>query len=172
MFKRFNIGIGLLLTLSIFILACGREDRTASPESKAPAAQASSPSVVGEARAASEAGDAAPAPAPTTDNVAPTNGDVSPTTGEEYRLQFEKRLNDMDAKIGELRVRARTAGPEMKEEFNNAVDDLGRKRAAASRALTKMRDAGDGKWEEIRPEADSTMSDLERSYEDVASRFR
>jgi TolA-binding protein len=89
-----------------------------------------------------------------------------------YQRQLENQINELDKRIGELRVRALAAREEVREENTRMLDDLTEKREEAVDSLQDMKAQTGKSWDDARAKADAALNEYRKTYEETASRIR
>ena len=96
--------------------------------------------------------------------------------GRQQRDEYVKKVNDqidqLDKKIGQLKVQAEKLGREQKKELDKNIADLEEKRRIAAQKLDKLKSASAGAWEDIKKGTQAALDDLQRTYERVANRLK
>ncbi len=105
------------------------------------------------------------------------NSEVSakdPTVNEmvEYQNTVESKLAEIDDRIDELKTNAERLSSNTKSEIIREIEGLNWKKEYALKKLTELKSAGADTWSDIKSEMDSTVDDLEKSYEETVSRLR
>jgi hypothetical protein len=84
----------------------------------------------------------------------------------------EAELNDWDAAIERLQMRAATKAQEAREQAEAEIAELRRARNRASERLTALRARADGyAWPEQRDRIAEALDDLERKVREAAARY-
>lgn len=88
-----------------------------------------------------------------------------------FEQQLESRLNEWDARIRLWSAKARRADSNARLEFDNELDGLRLQRKHAAQALDRLRERGEGAWQDLQAGAEAIWGQLETSVERAAARF-
>jgi len=98
--------------------------------------------------------------------------DPQPSAKHRFQQELEAQLAEWDAKLGELKAKARDAKTEIRAEFEVQLEALACKRALAQEKLQELRQHGEWAWEDLKDTADKAWSDLRESIKRSASLFK
>ena len=114
---------------------------------------------------------------PTSDKVPKANEpttprpEVSARAGEDERSTTQQKLsaqlNDLDAKMAELKVRAQRAGDQAKSEWEARRPELEAQRDAAAKKLEEMKQSSKETWAETKTKADAAFGELEKGFKEA-----
>jgi peptidoglycan hydrolase CwlO-like protein len=90
----------------------------------------------------------------------------------DYQNTVEAKLDKLDKQIEKLNNQAGKFRSETRAEFKEEIEELNWKKAYAHKKLDELKSASEETWKHVRSEMDSTMDDLEKSYESTVSRLR
>jgi protoporphyrinogen oxidase len=93
-------------------------------------------------------------------------------TKEAYQKKWEAQLKIWDAKLDQLSAKAQKATAEARINYENDLEDLKRKRAAAHKTLAALGKRGESAWEEMKDGAEKVWDDMTSAMERVAARFK
>ena len=93
------------------------------------------------------------------------------TTRHDYIEKFKNKLDEWDADIDELEVRAQQTKAELETELVDQLASLRVKRDLAKLKLAEMMDAGEEAWEDIRQGADEAWASLKEALEKARAHF-
>ena len=93
------------------------------------------------------------------------------TTRHEYIEKFKNKLDECDADIDVLEVKARETTDELKVELVDQLASLRVRRDIAKLKLAEIKDASEEAWEDIKGGADEAWSSLKQAIEKARSHF-
>ncbi|RJR35592.1 MAG: hypothetical protein C4567_14400 [Deltaproteobacteria bacterium] len=89
-----------------------------------------------------------------------------------YLKKMAEQLEQVDAKIGELKAKAAKAGKEAAEEIDKKVAELTAKQQEARQKLQELKEAGAEKWESFKAKAEKARSDVEGALGKFIAKFK
>jgi len=104
-----------------------------------------------------------------TQEAAETTAAYTQQEMQAYRERIDEQLSKMETQIEQLKSRAADLGAQSKAEFQNAMDKLQQKRAAAAQKLEELKQSGKERWEGVKTEMDQAMADLKDAYNEAVS---
>lgn len=90
---------------------------------------------------------------------------------DEYREKWQAQIDQLSAKIDELRERAAGATAEAREEIKEHLGDLEGQREKARARFKEMMEAGEEVWDELSEEAEDLFGKLRTGFDRIVSRF-
>src|SRR5262249_41052364 len=141
-----RIPLSMLLAILLLAPACNRNNpssTTAAPEDR-------------------NAPNAAPN-ASVTDQMKPDRDD--------YVTNTNAKLAEFDQKVDGLDERSSAMKGQAKDNFKDAISKLRDQRKAVATKLDDLKGVNVESWQTLRGEVESAMADLNRSYEDVSSKY-
>jgi len=103
----------------------------------------------------------------------PRPGNESNTSAKQgFQQKLEAQLKEWDAKLEELKAKARHAKAEIRAEFEVQLEALAGERAVAEEKLQELRRHGEWAWEDLKDSAEKTWSELREAIERSASLFK
>ena len=90
---------------------------------------------------------------------------------DDYVKAVEARLEEFDHKLDGLEARASKMTETTKKSFTNEIDQLKDRRKMVARKVDDLKKVNIDSWTAMKGEVDSALSDLERSYEMVSSKY-
>lgn len=90
---------------------------------------------------------------------------------EAYQKKVSADLQEIGQKIGDLRAKKMTLGPQVKRTFSRAMVDLQRKQSAAQNKLAALQKASAKEWSNLKEDTDKAMADLTNAYKEIEARF-
>ena len=84
---------------------------------------------------------------------------------DEYQQKIAAKLNDLQAKIDELKAKAETAKPEVKAKLDEQIAALQKDADAAKAKMQDLKSAGADAWEKLKAGTDSAVDKLQQDYE-------
>jgi hypothetical protein len=89
-----------------------------------------------------------------------------------YLKKMAAGLEQLDAKVAELKAKAAKAGEEAKEEIDKKVAELTAKQQEARQKLQELKEAGGEKWESLKGRAEKARDSLEETVTRILSKFK
>ncbi len=93
-----------------------------------------------------------------------------------YLSQLADQLKDLDAKLDELKAKAKdaTAGTTagMKADYEKASVELKKMRADAEAKIEELKKSSGEGWEEIKKGADKAVKDLSEAFNSALGKFK
>jgi len=85
---------------------------------------------------------------------------------------MEARLAEMGKRIDELKSRLGTVSGEVKAELERRIDTAYTAQEEQRQRLHRLKDRGLEQWDSLRDQAGKAWNGLEKSLQDLASRFK
>jgi hypothetical protein len=89
-----------------------------------------------------------------------------------YLKKMAEGLEQLDAKVAELKAKAAKAGEEAKEEIDKKVAELTAKQQEARQKLQELKEAGGEKWESLKGRAEKARDSLEETLTKILAKFK
>jgi hypothetical protein len=118
---------------------------------------------------------------PTSDNVPKANEPSVPrpqasAAVEDERSETQRKLsvqlNDLDAKMADMKARAQRAGDQAKAEWEVRRPQLEAQRESAARKLEEMRQSSKETWAETKTKADAAFGELEKGFKEAWAKLK
>ena len=93
------------------------------------------------------------------------------TTRHEYIEKFKNKLDEWDADIDVLEVKARETTDELKVELVDQLASLRVRRDIAKLKLAEIKDASEEAWDDIKEGADEAWNSLMQAIDKARSHF-
>ncbi len=93
-------------------------------------------------------------------------------TKEAYQKKLEAQLQEWDAKLDQLSAKAQNATADARITYENELESLKSKRAAAHTTLEELGKRGESAWEDMKDGAEKVWDELSKAMEKVAARFK
>jgi hypothetical protein len=93
------------------------------------------------------------------------------TSRDEFQKQAEIQLKGMDRSLDELKVKAKTASAESKDQLNQAIKDLGNKTQAVRQELKELGTATQEGYDTRKTHLDAAMEELKVGLDKAGSRI-
>ncbi len=90
---------------------------------------------------------------------------------QDYTKAIREELNELSAKIDDLKARGKELKGEALKKINAAIEVLKEKQAAAAKKLDELSAASQDKWKEFQKGLNEAVTDLKKAYNDAASHF-
>jgi len=90
----------------------------------------------------------------------------------EYQREAKAKLDSLDKRLGELKNEVEKSGAAISDATKKEIEELDWKREYARKKLDELQSASVVAWNDIKSEMDSTINDLERSYEKISSELK
>ena len=91
---------------------------------------------------------------------------------DEYRQRVQAKLEDFDKKLDEMRAKTEKMKKEARAEMEQQMTELRKKREEAAKELEKMQSESGKAWEDIKTGLDSALDEMDKAYQQAASRFK
>ena len=91
---------------------------------------------------------------------------------EAYQKKLEAQLTEWDAKLDVLSARAQKATADARISYENELESLRAKRAAALESLSELRKRSETAWEEMKGGLEKAWDDMSKAMDKVAARFK
>ena len=89
-----------------------------------------------------------------------------------FQHTLEAQLKAWDARLDELKAKARDAKAEIRAEFEVQLEAIAGKRALAQEKLQELRRHGEWAWEDLQDSAENAWSELREAIKRSASLFK
>jgi peptidoglycan hydrolase CwlO-like protein len=99
------------------------------------------------------------------------DADAARRQREAYQAQAEEKLHELDQKIEDLKSRINQNTPD-KEDLDQQMAELERRRAIAHEKLEKLKTSSQGAWSDMKAGIDAAVADLDTAYHEAANRFK
>jgi len=93
-------------------------------------------------------------------------------TKEAYQKKLEAHLKEWDAKLDELSAKAQKATADARINYENELEKLRSKRAAAHTTLEELGKRGENAWEDMKDGVEKVWDEMGKAIEKVAARFK
>ncbi|MCL7419449.1 MAG: coiled coil domain-containing protein [Methylobacter sp.] len=91
---------------------------------------------------------------------------------EVYEHKLQTQLDEWNAAIDQLKVRADQAEADAKVEYDKHIDELRQKQQIALSKLEELRQAGDEAWENLKADVEAASNSLGESVNLATARFK
>jgi hypothetical protein len=91
---------------------------------------------------------------------------------EAYQKKLEAQLNEWDAKLKQLGAKAQKATADARIMYENDLESLKSKRAAAHKTLAELGKRGDNAWEDMKDGMEKAWDEMSKAIEKIAARFK
>lgn len=88
-----------------------------------------------------------------------------------YVQNVQTRLNQWDAEVEKLMIRADQAEADARQKYEEQIDDIRQRQADAQAQLDDMRKASEDAWEDMKQGVEDAWGRLEKAVKDASSRF-
>ena len=93
-------------------------------------------------------------------------------TKEAYQKKLEAQLKEWDAKLALLSAKAEKATADARISYENELESLKRKRAAAHQTLEELGKRSENAWEDMKDGAEKVWDEMGKAIEKAAVRFK
>ena len=90
---------------------------------------------------------------------------------QSYIDKAKARLDQWEAEIDKLRAKMDEAGADARIEYRDELDELRKRRAEAKEKLSKLADAGDDAWDDVRHGLETAWDRVETAFKKATSRL-
>lgn len=94
------------------------------------------------------------------------------TAKQAFQQKLEAQLNDWDAKLDELKAKAREAKTELRADYEKQLEILSEKRATAQEKLQELRLRTEDAWEDLKGGTERAWDEMRKTLDQIASRFK
>lgn len=91
---------------------------------------------------------------------------------EAYQQKLAAQLKEWDAKLDVLSAKARQATADARIGYENELEALKARRAAAQEALQELARRSESAWEDVRDAAEKAWEDMGKAMEKITARFK
>ncbi|MAX67245.1 MAG: hypothetical protein QF441_11035 [Bacteriovoracaceae bacterium] len=85
--------------------------------------------------------------------------------------EIENKISKMNSKIDDFQRKVETLPTKLNADFKGMVTDLKEKRSELENKVDRLKDAGDGAYQDIQAGAKMALDDLNTAYESALERF-
>jgi hypothetical protein len=89
-----------------------------------------------------------------------------------YESKLQAQLKQWDAKLDELSAKAQKATAEARIKYENDLESLKSKRAAALRMLEDLGKRSESAWEDMKDGVERAWDEMGKAIEHIAARFK
>lgn len=89
-----------------------------------------------------------------------------------FQLKIEAQLKDWDAKLDELKAKAREAKAELRADYGKQIEILSDKRATAQAKLQELRLRTEDAWEDLKGGTERAWDEMRKALDQVTARFK
>lgn len=93
-------------------------------------------------------------------------------TKEAYQKRLQAQFSEWDARLAELRAKARKASAEARIRYEDELESLERRRAAVQKSLDEFAARGEGAWEDMKSGLEKAWDEMGKAIDQVAKRFK
>jgi hypothetical protein len=93
-------------------------------------------------------------------------------TKEAYQKRLEAQLKEWDATLAQLSAKAQKATADARIKYENELEHLKAKRAAAHKTLEELGRRSENAWEDMKDGAEKVWSEMSAAIEKAAARFK
>ena len=100
-----------------------------------------------------------------------TAAEYSQQAKQEFQKKLEGQLNELDAKIAQLREKGRDLKGEAKANWDRKMADLETKRQAARAKLAEVGHSSAEAWKDVQKGAQSAWDELDKAFHEASREF-
>ena len=93
-------------------------------------------------------------------------------TKEAYQKKLEAQLKEWDVKLDQLSAKAQTAKADARINYENELERLKSKRAAAHKTLEELGKRSENAWEDMKGGVEKVWDDMSKAIDKAAARFK
>ncbi|HZR03750.1 MAG TPA: hypothetical protein VFA81_11315 [Burkholderiales bacterium] len=93
-------------------------------------------------------------------------------TKEAYEKKLEAQLKEWNAKLDALSAKAQKATADARITYENELESLKSKRAAAYKTLDELRMRSEHTWENMKEGAENVWDEMNKAIERISARFK
>ncbi len=90
----------------------------------------------------------------------------------EFVEKLKGQLDEINEEVDELEAKVNNAGADVKEEYQEKLQEAKAARVKAEGKLQELRDAGEDAWEDLKADAEHTWKALRNSVNYFKSHFK
>ena len=91
---------------------------------------------------------------------------------EEYIDKMAEQLKEWSAKIDELQFKARGAGNDVKEGYENRIRDLKSRRDRVKTKLRELKETTGDTWDAVQKGVDAAWSEFKNAFSEVKEKLK
>lgn len=91
---------------------------------------------------------------------------------DEYIRKMQAKLEEWNAEIDALTAKADKVTADVKNEYNEQIESLKAKQAAARQKIEELQQAGEGAWEDLKSGIELAWSAIGEAIDSARSRFK
>jgi len=91
---------------------------------------------------------------------------------EAYQQKLKAQLIEWDAKLKQLSAAAQKAAADARISYENELESLKKKRAAAHKTLEELGERSENAWEDMKDGIEKAWNEMSKAIENVAARFK
>ena len=93
-------------------------------------------------------------------------------TRDAYVQKLNAQLKEWDAKLDQLSAKAQKATADARINYENELEGLQSKRAAAHTKLEELGKRGENAWEDMKDGVEKAWDEMGKAMENVSARFK
>lgn len=86
--------------------------------------------------------------------------------------KLSQQLNDLDAKMADLKARAQRAGDQAKVEWEARRPQLEAQRETAGKKLQELKQSGKETWEQTRTKTEAAFAEVEKGFKEAWTKLK
>ncbi|MBI5751720.1 MAG: DUF2934 domain-containing protein [Hydrogenophilales bacterium] len=94
------------------------------------------------------------------------------TAKQAFQQKLEAQLKDWDAKLDELKAKAREAKAELRADYEKQLETLSGKRTVAHAKLQELRLRTEDAWEDLKGGTERAWDEMRKALDQITSRFK
>lgn len=98
--------------------------------------------------------------------------ETSDSQRQKIQKQIDQKLRELDREISDLKAKAPQNEDRLREQFLRQMADLLQKREVARKKFEELKASTQRAWQDIQPDVDSAVKDLEAAYQRAAADFK
>jgi outer membrane murein-binding lipoprotein Lpp len=91
---------------------------------------------------------------------------------EEYQRALAAQMQELDAKIDELKAKAARASDAVKAEFARDMEALDRQKAVLAQKMEAVKSSSASAWSDVKAGANSAMDSVKQTYERAKAKLQ
>ena len=93
-------------------------------------------------------------------------------TKEAYQKKLDAQLKLWDASFDQWSAKAQKAAADVRINYENELETLKKKRAAANKTFEELGRRSEGAWEEMKDGAERAWDEMSKAMDKMAARFK
>lgn len=89
-----------------------------------------------------------------------------------YQKEIEAKLDELDAKIAQLQLKAQQANADMQHQYEAQLSTLSQRREVAKHKLDELVHSSEAAWEAIKGGVEGAVDELQSAFDKAITQFQ